>query len=285
VVQIPQAVLHLSGGSSVWDPVTFVYGPLKGTARVVIPACDPEQTCVPTLSLDFAELNAAEAQAALLGTQKAGTLLSTVIARLSPAPNRKWPAFQGELKAGSLVLGPATLRDFVAEVKVTQTGAELTSVDAKLLGGHVHATGTVENGDKPSYALEGQFQQVNPVELCRLLELRCAGKVLDGDGKIQLTGYAKNELASSAKGSLHFEWKKGAVTGHTSDYSGEVVPPVLARFDTLSGDAEIANKTVTLGENHVQVGKRSGSVTAVINFGEPPRVSFETVKGQTAQQK
>ena len=36
-VEIAQATLHLGGGASVWDPVVFAYGPLKGTARVEFP--------------------------------------------------------------------------------------------------------------------------------------------------------------------------------------------------------------------------------------------------------
>jgi hypothetical protein len=283
-VQIQQAVLHLNGGAGIWDPVTFDYGPLKGTARLVIPSCDAERKCVPILSLDFAELNAAEAQAALLGSEKAGTLLSTVMARLSRSPDRKWPAIEGSLRAGALVLGSTTLRDVTAEVTVSSSGAEMTSMDAEILGGHLHVAGKVENGEKPSYALEGNFQQVNPAEACRLLELKCTGKGLDGDGSIQLAGYTKNELAASAKGSLHFEWKKGAITGRLTS-SGDAVPPVLTRFDTWSGDAEIANHAVTLGENQAQLGKRSGNVAATITFGEPPKVSFGSLKGQTTQQK
>ena len=38
----------------------------------------------PTVNLEFADLDAAELQTALLGAQKKGTLLSTVIARLTP---------------------------------------------------------------------------------------------------------------------------------------------------------------------------------------------------------
>jgi len=283
-VQIPQATLHLNGGASIWDPVAFSYGPLKGTARVVIPECDPERICVPTLSVDFPELNSADLQAALLGTEKAGTLLSTVIARLTPSPDHKWPEFQGMLKAASLELGPVTLQSVTADAKVSSNGAELTSMDADLLGGHIHVTGKIESGEKPAYSLEGQFQQVNPAELCRLMEFKCAGKGLDGDGKIELAGYSKNELASSAKGTLHFEWKKGAVAGRIAA-SPDGVPPALARFDNWSSDAVIGNNAVTLGENHAQLGRRSGSVAATITFGEPPRVSFGTPKSGTPQQK
>ena len=98
-------------------------------------------------------------QTTLLGSEKKGTLLSTVIARLTPSSTRTWPAFQGTMKADSLVLGPVTLENLVADLKVSSATAEITSVDAGLLGGQVHLTGKVENGDKPAYSLEGDFQK------------------------------------------------------------------------------------------------------------------------------
>lgn len=280
-VQVPQAVLHLNGGASVWDPVAFVYGPIKGTARAVIPVCDPERRCVPTLTLDVPVLNAAEVQTALLGPEKAKTLLSSVIARLTPSSDRKWPAFHGMVRAESLVLGPVTLKGVTADVKISADGAELNSMDAELLGGQIHIAGKVENSEPPAYSLEGQFQQINPVELCRLLELKCSGKGLDGNGKIELAGYTGRDLASSAKGTLHFDWKRGAVAGRI-DASGDAVPPVLARFGAWTGDAKIADHTVTVGENETTTGARSGSAKATITFGEPPKVSFGNAKSQTA---
>ncbi len=56
------------------------------------------------------QLDAAELQTTLLGSEQKGTLLSTVIARLTPSSAHTWPAFQGTLKADSLVLGPVTLQ-------------------------------------------------------------------------------------------------------------------------------------------------------------------------------
>jgi len=272
-VQIPQAVLHLNGGTKIWDPVAFAYGPLKGTARVVIPLCDPERQCLPTVSLDFPVLNAAEMQSTFLGSETRGTLLSTVIERLTPSPDHKWPTFQGLVRSESLVLGPVILKGVTAEIKVSPAEAELTSLEAGLLGGQVRMTGKIENGDKPNYSFEAQFQQLDPAELCRIFELNCSGSSLDGDGKLDLAGYTRKDLASSAKGALHFDWKKGTVTGRIAP-PAEGVTPVLARFDTWTGDAEIANGAVTLGENHTQVRSRSGSVKATITFGEPPKVSF-----------
>jgi len=283
-VGIAQATLHLGGGASLWDAVVFSYGPLIGTARLELPACGAEGPCVPTVNLEFPSLDAAELQTTLLGAEKKGTLLSTVIARLSPTSTHAWPAFQGTVKADSLELGPVTLEDFVASLKVSTTSAEITSADAGILGGQIHLTGKIESGAKPGYSLDGSVQKVNPADLCRVMELKCTGGSFDGDGKLEMAGYTGKDLANSAKGTMHFDWRKGAISGRTGT-SAESVPPMVARFDRWSGDAEIANDAVTLKENQVQQGARKGLVKASVSFGDPPKVSFTPPKSAIGVKK
>lgn len=285
-VEIAQATLHLGGGASLWDAVVFSYGPLIGTARLELPVCDAadEGQCVPTVSLEFPSLDAAELQTALLGAEKKGTLLSTVIARLTPFSKHAWPSFQGTVRADSLELGPVTLEDFVAGLKVSTTSAEFTTVDAGMLGGQIHLTGRIESGAKPGYSLDGSVKNVNPADLCRMMELKCSGASFDGDGKLEMAGYTGKDLANSAKGALHFDWKKGAIRGRTGA-SAESSPPILTRFESWSGNAEIANGAIILKENHVQLGARKGMVNASISLGDPPKVSFASPKGAAAVKK
>jgi len=283
-VQISQAVLHLNGGTRTWDPIAFVYGPLKGTARLVIPVCDPEQECSPTVSLNFSTLDAGELQATLLGAEKKETLLSNVISRFTSATDHKWPALQGTLRAEEFALGPVTLRNAKADLKLSPSQADLTSMDAELLGGQIHVTGKIENGNKPSYSLEGRAEGIEPVELCRILELNCNGKPLDLRGKVQLSGFIDSELGSSAKGNVHFDWKKGAITGRASE-ADDPIPADLSRFDNWSADAEIAGNEATLRENTVKTGKRTTTIKAtVITFGFPPKITFSAKAAASAPQ-
>lgn len=282
-VLISQATLHLSSGAGDWDPIAFSYGPLKGMAHVQMPLnCTGPEHCVPTVNLEFPQLDAAELQSTLLGSPSKETLFSSVIARLSSATHT-WPAFQGTLKAGSLTIGPVTLQSFAAEIKVNPALADITAVDAGLLGGQIHMTGQIENGDQPSYKLEGTFQNLSPAELCRILELTCSGAGLEGDGKIDLAGYEAKDLAASAKGAIHFTWRKGSVAERTA--SPDSAPPFLARFDQWTADAEIAGGAVTLKKNQVQQGRRTSPVTASITFADPPTVVFGPAKAAAPTRK
>ncbi len=281
-VKISQATLHLASGELHWDPIVFSYGPVKGTASITQPAaCDAPLPCPPRFQLQFGELDAAILQAAFLGAHERGTLLSTLIERLRPTAAPAWPQFEGTVKAESLILGPVTLHQPVATLRTLANGAEITAFDANLLGGRVHGTGTYHAAatarDKPSYAFEAQFVKLGPKDVGQLLDLRCSGVAVDGNGKIELAGFTANDLAASAKGALHFEWSHGTVAAASG-----FVPPALARFDRWTADAEIANGALTLKENananQVKRGAHTTPVQASVTFADPPRIVFPAPK-------
>jgi hypothetical protein len=275
-VEISQATLHLAAGELRWDPVVFSYGPLKGSATLSLPAaCDAHQPCAPHFQVQFGALDAAVIQTAFLGAHEQGTLLSTLIERLRPTATPPWPLLEGTVKAESLTLGPVTLHEPAATFATVASGAEITAFDAALLGGRVHASGTFHAAqtaqDKPSYALEGQFEKLSPQAVGQLLGLRSSGGVFDGNGKIELAGFTGNDLATSAKGALHFEWRYGVVSATSG--SGPI-PPALSRFDRWTADAEIANGDLTLKDNQVKRGASTVPVQAAVTLTDPPKIAF-----------
>ena len=279
-LEISLATLQLGGPALVWDPVVFTYGPVKGTASLKQPgACESDQPCAAQLEVHFSELDTAKLQAALLGAQKPDTLLSTLIARLTPSQAPAWPRIDAEVTADELMLGPIALQDVSTSVRIQPAQAEITSFDARLLGGQVHATGTLASGDKPAYTLEGRFEQLSSPEVCQLLAIRCAGGSVDGQGKVALSGFTDKDLAASAKGTLHFDWLRGAIVANPD----APAPSALARFSHWSADAEIAKNAITLKQNQVQQGAHKSAIDATITFGNPPKISFGAPKlAQTA---
>jgi hypothetical protein len=282
-VEISQATLHISSNELRWDPVVFSYGPVKGTASLTLPAaCDTPQPCPPRFQLQFGELDAEVLQAAFLGARERGTLLSTLIRRLRPTATPAWPNLEGTVKAESLILGRVTLHQPVATLHTLADGAEITAFDATLLGGHLHGNGTYllasTPKDKPSYALEAQFDKLSPPDVGQLLGLRFSGGTFDANSKIDLAGFTAADLTSSAKGTLHFDWQHGAVASASGN-----VPPVLTRFDRWTADAEIANGNLTLKENQVKRGVHTTPVQAAITLADPPKVAFPTPKQSPAK--
>jgi hypothetical protein len=269
-VEISVAALHIGNGDTRFDPVDFAYGPVKGTARLSLPGgCNAPQPCPPHFEVAFGDLDAAVLQTAILGARERGTLLSTVLARLHPSSAPVWPQLEGSVKAGSLILGPITLERPSATLSILPAGAEITGLDAGLFGGRVHGSGTLQTGDKPAYSLNGTFEKLNSASVGQLLGLRWSGGEFDADGQVDLSGYTDEDLAASAKGTLHFEWRHGVVTAS----SGSASIPPLGRFDRWTADAEIANGAVTLKQNQVRQGARKRSVQGAVTFAAPPKTA------------
>jgi hypothetical protein len=272
-VLISDATLHLVGGELHLDPINFVYGPLKGSATLTVPRnCEPTELCPtvphPSVNIRFSSLDAATAQTAILGAEEKGTLVSDLLKRLRPSAAPVWPQLEGTVSAESFALGPVTLQSAKAQWKTAPTGVEITALDGKLLGGTLHATGTLVTGDKPDYTLIADLQKLNPAAVGQLLGQNWRGGTLDATGKVELAGFTGSDLADSAKGALHFEWNHGTATGAGS-------PAELGRFDHWAADAEIANGRVTFGQNEIALGSRKRNVAASVELASPVKLSFD----------
>jgi hypothetical protein len=275
-VGISQATLHLLPNELRWDPVAFSYGPLKGTASFSLPAaCEAPASCAPSFQVQFGAVEASVLQRAFLGAEKKGTLLSTLLERLRLRSVPAWPQLEGTVKADALLLGPLTLHDAVVNLSTLANGARITSFDAGLFGGRVHGFGTLHTAvnpqDKPSYAFEGQFEKLHPQAVGQLFGWRSSGSTFDGKGKLALSGFTGDDLAASAKGSLHFDWQRGAI-------SGANLPAALARFDHWSADADVAKGALTLKQSQAQRGAKSVPVEASITLAIPPKIAFPVSK-------
>jgi hypothetical protein len=276
-VVISTATLHLGGSETRWDPVVFSYGPVEGKASLSIPAnCDPLQPCLPQFKVEFGALDLSVLQAAILGAHERGTMLSELIDRLrkmnsSAAP--AWPRLEGTVQADSLIAGPVVLLKPSAKLFILPAGAEISGLNAGLLGGRVQADGTLSTGDKPFYSLQARFLKLNPAAVGQLLGQRWSGGAFGANGQLDLSGYTDKDLAASAKGTLHFDWRHGSVASASVS-----VPQQLARFDRWSSDAEIANSAITLKDAQVFEGVRKRAVEATVTFGTPPRVAFAGAK-------
>jgi hypothetical protein len=279
---ISQATLHLGDGDTRWDPVVFSYGPVKGTASLTLPAtpCAAPQSCTPKFAVQFSQLDASALQAAILGAQQKVTLISTLLARLHPSAAPALPHLEGTVKAETLLLGTVTLHDATATVRTVDDGAEIDSLDASLLGGHLHGSGSLHTPksekEQPAYTFTAQFDKLSPAAVGQLPGQHWSGGVFDAQGKIELSGFTSEELASSAKGTLHFDWQHGSA-------SGSGIPADLARFDRWTADAEVAGGSIVLKQNQIHRGAHTASVDATAAIAASPRFTFTVSKETQAR--
>ncbi len=288
-VEIAQATLNLLRGELLWDPVSFSYGPLKGTATLELKTeCAPDQTCRPHFTMALGSLDAADLQTAILGVQQKGTLLSSLIDRLHPSSAPPWPELDGTLNADTLVLGPVSLNLPSVQIRIVPDGAQVSSLSAGLLGGRLEASGSftraASDKDKPSYSFEGKVEKLSAAAVGQLLGEHWTGGTFNASGNIDLAGYTEKDLGTSAKGTLHFEWTRGTVSTKfaVGKSRAAVLPAALTRFDRWTGDAAITSGAVTLGENQVQLGSHKNSVAGAVTFGDPPEVALTASKQKIA---
>lgn len=279
-LEIAQATLHLGGGQLRWDPVVFSYGSVKGSGRIDLPLdCPGPEPCAPQFQLQFADLDAAHLQTAILGVQEQdsakSSLLSSLIERLHPSTAPPWPRLQGAVKADSLILGPVTLRQPAAALTIEPDGAKITGLKAGLLGGQLQLDISLQkpasDQAKPSYELDGSFQKLSPAALGQLVGLRWSGGTIDGSGKVEFSGYTADDLAASAKGSIHLDCQRGAIAAPATSAA---FPPELTRFDHWTADAAIAGGAIKLGQNQVRQSGRVRPVQGTLTFATPPKISF-----------
>jgi len=108
------------------------------------------------------------------------------------------------------------------------------------------------------------------------------GGPLNINGKVELSGFTGADLASSAKGSLHFDWKHGSMamgTGGRKAVSGDATASArgLTQFDAWSGDATITKGAVTIGENQLILAGRKQRVNGEVILTKPPKVQLTAV--------
>ena len=280
-VAIETATLHLDSSGPRWEG-DFTYGPVKGRAIFTLPVqCEQVKPCMPRLNLTFEELDAGVVQTALLGASDKKTLLSSLIARISPASHPVWPELGAAVNVGTLILGPVKLQKVTAGLAIHSDSAQLNALDATFFGGSLHLTGTATNGLQPTYELSGTLAKADPKALCGFFDLSCGGGPMDVSGKVALAGYTAKDLSTSAAGTIHLDWANGTMKGYPSPHSNSAtatpLPPSLARFSRWTADASIGKSSVAFGNSYVPIGRKRASVPFTITFGEPPKVFFPTV--------
>lgn len=266
-VTMSSATLRVENDRLRWDPVAFTYGTVKGTGALELPRiCAEQDACPPAFSARFDALGAADLQALLAGARGKETLLSSVLAHFKSSAGTAWPQIKGSIQVGALTLEPFTLTDVHADLRFTATGTEIPAFDARMLGGTANGTATLQPGDKPAYTVKATFGELNPQQVAQLVGQRWSGGSLNGDIDLSMSGFTAADLSTSARGTLHFDWRNGG--------AAPAGPAAVAHFDRWTGEAAIGNGQITLGKNDAQRGSRTTAVQGSVKFGNPPRLTF-----------
>jgi hypothetical protein len=158
----------------------------------------------------------------------------------------------GELTAGKLVVHEA-----VGAVDVSGNSITIRSLNGRVASGTLHLAGSVNaSGDQPEYKLDLQVTNASPSALATLFEEHWGSGAANFSAQLRMSGFDTQELASSAKGTLHWNWTKGSLPAETP----------LVHFDEWSADAAIADSTITITHSLLARGQEAVPLSGTISF-------------------
>jgi uncharacterized protein involved in outer membrane biogenesis len=278
-IDLGSATLRFVNGLAVWDSISFAYGPtdsrIHGIATLAMPLpCSSSQLCTPRFTVRFTALDLATLQGALLGAHKQGTLISSLIDRFRPATQSAWPAAQGTIQADTIIAGPFTFTNASARLEFAIQGIKFTGLDARIFGGQIHGTGSLTiSPAQPTYTLDAAFSGINPHQAGQLVKADWNGGPISGSGTLTLSGFTPADLASSAHGTLNFDWRNGRIAQQPDQDSDS---PLLSEFTHWTGTAKIEKSALTLAENKLQSSSKTTKAEGSVTFNQEPKLTLVT---------
>ena len=278
-IDLGSATLRFVNGLAVWDSISFAYGltdsRIHGIATLAMPLpCSSSQLCTPRFTVRFTALDLATLQGALLGAHKQGTLISSLIDRFRPATQSAWPAAQGTIQADTIIAGPFTFTSASARLEFAIQGIKFTGLDARIFGGQIHGTGSLTiSPAQPTYTLDAAFSGINPHQAGQLVKADWNGGPISGSGTLTLSGFTPADLASSAHGTLNFDWRNGRIAQQPDQDSDS---PLLSEFTHWTGTAKIEKSALTLAENKLQSSSKTTKAEGSVTFNQEPKLTLVT---------
>jgi len=164
-VDLPQATVVFSA-SDLTMAADFSFGganeAVTGSAVVKASIDCKSPECEPQVQLRFTSLDTATLQSALLGAPTRRSLLSPLIDRMRATPQTKWPSLALTAQADNLTIGPTTLRQPSAQMRISESEIVIEHWDASILGGTATGKGHFAwTANRPEYSVDGSFAKLD----------------------------------------------------------------------------------------------------------------------------
>ncbi len=267
-LRIPAAQAVFAGNEVTWTASGMNYGLLHGDGTLSYPAfCTATSGCIPRFSLHLVSLDAETAQSALLGAQRHGELIERLLDRLRNLnqSSPSWPSLTGSVQIGTLTIESLSAKDFSAMVAVEGRTIQMKSSTARALDGQFHITGSMEVTDHtPHYEIEAQVDDASARAISGLFGENWGPGSIRLQTSLKFSGFAQQDLLSTAAGTFHWEWANGALA--TTPVPVAKSSSASGHFDSWIADGVVASQTLTLQKSQLVQGKDSTSLGGTISF-------------------
>jgi uncharacterized protein involved in outer membrane biogenesis len=251
-VHIATATATISPTELRWNGVTATLGTthFTGNLRIPLPCVAP---CERGFDLTAASVNFGTLAASLQGQDEG--MVQDLINRVR-FRSQDWPLLDGTVHIARLGLGQIDIASASADIALHDGNLEVRSLDGRILGGTLHATGAVDLASTPSYDAAVQLRHVSAPELAQLLKERWGPGQIDVSSDLTISGATASDLSSSAKGTLRWNWSGGALPQLTST--------PLHRFERWSGNGKVAKGSIIITHSEVTGNSATAMVTGTI---------------------
>ena len=263
-LRIASAQGILSPTQIAWTNASIGYGKLEAQGTLEYPTlCTGTTPCVGHFSLNTAALDLGALQSTLLGSSGGGELLRQLLNRID-RHSVKWPELSGTVQIGELSTGKLVVHDAIGAVDISGNTIGIRSLNGRVANGTMHLSGVVDaSGDQPDYQLDVQVTNAVPSALAGIFEERWGSGLANFSAQLRMSGFDAQDLARSARGSLHWNWTKGGLAAETPL---PVAAQPFAHFDEWSADAAIADSTINITHSLLARGQNAIPLSGTISF-------------------
>ena len=251
-VHIITATAAISPAEVRWSGIAASLGATRFTGNLHLPlACSAP--CSRRFDLSAQTLNLGALAASLQGQDEG--VMQELINRVR-SRSQDWPLMEGSLHIGRLSLGQIEATGIAADLALHDGNLAIRSLDGRVLGGTLHATGAVALASTPTYDAAVQLRHISAPELAQLVKERWGPGTINLSADLAMTGANASDISSSAKGNLQWTWTGGALPTLTST--------PLRHFDRWAGTAAVAKGEIGITSSEVTSGSTSAIVTGTI---------------------
>jgi AsmA family/AsmA-like C-terminal region len=254
----------LSPTQIAWTNASIGYGKLEAQGTLEYPTlCTGTTPCVGHFSLNTAALDLGALQSTLLGSSGGAELLRQLLNRID-RHSVKWPELSGTVQIGELSTGKLVVHDAIGAVDISGNTIGIRSLNGRVANGTMHLSGVVDaSGDQPDYQLDVQVTNAAPSALAGIFAERWGSGQANFSAQLRMSGFDAQDLARSAKGTLHWNWTKGGLAAETPL---PVAAQPFAHFDEWSADAAIADSTINITHSLLARGQNAIPLSGTISF-------------------
>jgi hypothetical protein len=251
-MHIVTATAAISPAEVRWSGITASLGATRFNGSLRLPlACSAQ--CSRRFDLTAQTVNLGVLAASLQGQDEG--VMQEFINRVR-SRSQDWPLMEGVIHINRLSLGQIEAAGIAADLAIHDGHLAIRSLDGRVLGGTLHATGAVALASTPSYDAAVQLRHISAPELAQLVEERWGPGTINLSADLAMSGASASDLSGSAKGNLQWTWTGGALPALTST--------PLRRFDRWTGSGAVAKGEIGITSSEVTSGNTSEIVTGTI---------------------